>query len=159
MLSEGLLKDQVANGRRFFIRQRFARGMSTHLKAAFLIRAYPEDEKEYADRHLAAIANDVHAFLYDAQNPEHLEKLYIAARQPFGYKIFYAAKKGVDWNPPPVYKEKIRHYINRHHPGWRGNPDGEKIQVGLYEEFGELFIKFSYDREEDTIPFDDIEKY
>jgi hypothetical protein len=159
LLSEGLLLDQLAKGKRFFVRQSFARGMDARLKAAFLFRAYREEEKENAANHVAAISRDANAFLYDADIPEHLEKLQVAARQPFGYKVFYAAKKGVDWNPPPVYREKMRHYINRHHAGWRGHPKGEKVQVGLYEEFGELFIKFSYDREEDTIPFDDIEKY
>ena len=159
LLNEALLRDQVAKGKRFFVRQTFARGMDGRLKAAFLLRAYPEVEKEQAEQHLSAIARDVNAFLYDAATAEHLERLQIAARQPFGYKVFYAAKKGVDWVLPPVYREKIRHYINRHHAGWRGNTAGEKIQVGLYEEFGELFIKFSYDRQEDSIPFDEIEKY
>ncbi|HEX9509595.1 MAG TPA: hypothetical protein VF939_03875 [Puia sp.] len=159
LLSEALLKDQVAKGKRFFVRQTFARGMDARLRAAFLLRAYPSDEKEQAQRHVAAIPRDANVFLYDADNPEHLEKLYIAARQPFGYKVFYAAKKGVDWQPPPIYKEKIRHYINRHHADWRGTREGEKIQVGIYEEFGELILKFSYDGEEDWIPFDDIEKY
>ncbi|HWK02106.1 MAG TPA: hypothetical protein VNS58_00645 [Puia sp.] len=159
LLSETLLKDQVAKGKRFFVRQAFARGMDARLKAAFLFRAYSADEREQAERHVTAIPQDPHVFLYDADIPEQLEKLYIAARQPFGYKIFYAAKKGVDWKPPPVYREKIRHYINRHHAGWRGSREGEKIQVGLYEEFGELLLKFSYDGEEDTIPFGDIEKY
>lgn len=159
LFSETLLKDQVAKGKRFFVRQTFARGMDARLKAAFLLRAYPADEEEQARRHVAAIPGDATIFLYDADIPEHLEKLAIAARQPFGYKVFYAAKKGVDWQPPPVYKEKIRHYINRHHAGWRSSREGEKIQVGLYEEFGELLLKFSYDGEEETIPFDDIEKY
>ena len=159
LFSEGLLRDQVAKGKRYFVRQTFARGWDARLRAAFLLRAYPEAEKELADRHIATLPRDIHVFLYDALLPEHLEKLQIAARQPFGYKVFYAAKKGVDWKPPPVYKEKMRHYINRHHSDWRGSSGGEKIQVGLYEEFGELFLKFSFDGEEDTIPFDDIEKY
>jgi hypothetical protein len=159
LLNEALLRDQVAKGKRFFVRQTFARGMDARLKAAFLFRAYPVEEKEHAAKHVAAIPRDGNAFLYDAEIPEHLEKLHIAARQPFGYKVFYAAKKGVDWKPPPVYREKMRHYINRHHAGWRTTQGGEKIQVGLYEEFGELFLKFSYDGEEDIIPFDDIEKY
>ncbi len=159
LLSEGLLKDQVARGKRYFVRQTFARGMNARLKAAFLLRAYPEAEKEHAEKHIAAIPRDVHAWLYDSAIPEHLEKLFIAARQPFGYKVFYAAKKGVDWKPPAIYEEKMRHYIRRHHGDWRPTRGEEKIQVGLYEEFGELFIKFSYDGEEDIIPFDDIEKY
>lgn len=158
-MTRGLLADQLAKGKRYFIRQTFARGMDARLKAAFLLRAYTPEEKEDADRHLAALGHDGNAFLYDASLPEHEEKLRIAAGQPFGYKIFYAAKKGADWKPPPVYREKIKHYIRQHHPGWRTRKGGDKIQVGLYEEFGELFLKLSYDKEHDTIPFDLIEKY
>jgi hypothetical protein len=53
----------------------------------------------------------------------------------------------------------MRRYIFRHHPAWRPLKAGDKIEIGLYEEFGQLFLKFSYDGENDTIPFDLIEKY
>jgi hypothetical protein len=159
LFSEALLKGQVAGGKRFFVRQTFPRGMDARLKAAFLLRAYPADEQEDAEKHLAVLPWDKNAFLYDAAVPEHLDKLRVAAKQPFGYKVFYAAKKGVDWKPPPVYQEKIKHYIRSRHAGWRTSPGGEKIQTGLCEEFGELFLKFSYAGEQETIPFDDIEKY
>ena len=105
------------------------------------------------------IGRDPNAFLYDVQVPAHVERLEIAAGQPFGYKVFYAAKKGVEWKPPESYQEKMKAYIRRHHSGWRTKKDGDKIQIGLYEEFGELFLKFSYEEEHDTIPFDLIEKY
>lgn len=166
-----MLKDQVAGGRRYFVRQSFPRGYDGRLKAAFLLRAYPAEEKGMAEAHLAALrhdaaidrdtmpARDPNAFLYDAAVPEHLERLYIAAGQPFGYKVFYAAKKGVDWKPPAVYQEKMKAYIRRHHPAWRTQKDGEKISIGLHEEFGELFLTFSFDKENDKIPFDLIEQY
>ena len=159
LLTPGLLKDQVAKGKRYFVRQTFHRGMDARLRAAFLLRAYDEDEKEIAGQHLAVLSKDANAFLYDAALPEHLEKLQVAARQPFGFKIFYAAKKGVDWRPPAVYEEKMKRYLRRHHSDWRTTRGGEKIRIGLYEEFGELFLTFSYEEREDTLPFDDIEKY
>jgi hypothetical protein len=159
LLTPDLLKDQLAKGKRYFVRQTFLRGMDTRLKAAFLLRAYPAEEKENAGQHLAAIPRDVNAFLYDAALPEYLEKLRIAATQPFGYKIYYAAKKGLDWKPPAVYQEKIKHYIRLHHADWQTNRGGGKIEVGLYEEFGELFLKFNSGAEQETVPFDDIEKY
>jgi hypothetical protein len=160
LLNEALLNDQVVKGKRYFVRQTFHRGMDTRLKAAFLLRSYPEDEKGKAEEHLQIVSRrDGNARLYDAVLPEHLEKLRIGARQPFGYKVYYAAKKGVDWKPPAIYEEKIRHYIRRHHSDWRPTGGAEPIEVGLYEEFGELFLKFSYEKEEDIIPFDDIEKY
>jgi hypothetical protein len=177
LLTPGLLKDQVARGKRYFVRQSFPRGYEGRLKAAFLLRGYPAEEKEMADAHLAAlthdaglardtgitrdaaVARDANAYLYDAALPEHLERLYIAAGQPFGYKVFYAAKKGLDWKPPAVYQEKMKAYIRRHHPAWRTQKDGEKISIGLHEEFGELFLTFSFDKESDKIPFDLIEQY
>jgi hypothetical protein len=160
LLNEALLKEQLTKGKRYFVRQTFRRGMEGRLKAAFLLRAYPEDEKEKAEEHLRVLAGkDGNAFLYDATMPEHLAKLTVAARQPFGYKIFYAARKGVDWKPPAVYEEKIRKYILRHHSDWRNVGQGVKIEVGIHEEFGELFLTFRYKEEEDVLPFDDIEKY
>ena len=159
LLTRGLLDDQVAKGKRWFIRQTFPRGMEARLIAAFLVRGYDAEEKNAAGDHLAALAKDGNAFLYDAEDPAHLQKLHIAAGQPFGYKVFYAARKGVEWKPPPQYQEKMRHYLRRHHPAWRPQKEGDKIQIGLYEEFGELFLKFSFADEDDTIPFDLIEKY
>ena len=178
LLTPGLLEDQLAKDKRWFVRQTFPRGMDTRLKAAFLLRAYSFEEKEVADRHMDAISGkaisskavrsdiiasearrDANAFLYDAVLPEHLERLRIAATQPFGYKIFYAAKRGLDWKPPAVYQQKIRHYIRVHHSDWQTNRGGGRIQAGLYEEFGELFLRFSSGEEEETISFDDIEKY
>ena len=159
LLTRDLLKDQLAKGKRYFVRQTFARGMDARLKAAFLLRAYEAGEKDSAEQPLAAIPRDAHTFLYDASLPEHLAKLGTAATQPFGYKIFYAAKKGLDWKPPAVYQEKIKHYIRIHHSNWQTNRGGGRIQVGLHEEFGELFLKFSSGEEQETLPFDDIEKY
>jgi len=159
LLTKGLLKDQVDKGKRWFVRQTFPRGMEARLKATFLLRGYEEEEKALAEQHMAALQRDRNAFLYDAIIPEHLEKLGIAAGQPFGYKIFYAAKKGVDWKPPTTYQQKIRRYINKHHPNWRAQSEGGEIQVGLYEEFGELFIKFSHGHEEEMTPFEAIEQY
>jgi hypothetical protein len=160
LLTKGLLTDQIAKGKRWFVRQTFARGMEARLKAAFLIRGYDAEEKALAETHLATVSrHDGNAFLYDAAVGAHAEKLGVAAGQPFGYKIFYAAKKGLDWRPPAVYQQKIRHYINRNHPGWRPQKEGDKIQVGLYEEFGELFIKFSHELESEIVAFETIEVY
>ncbi len=47
--------------------------MSTGLKAAVVMRAYPEDEENLARQHLAIIQNDKNAFLYDANTAEHRE--------------------------------------------------------------------------------------
>ncbi|HTR31583.1 MAG TPA: hypothetical protein VMH27_20065 [Puia sp.] len=178
LLTPGLLRDQVAKGKRFFVRQTFPRGCDARLKAAFLLRAYEAIDQRTAEQHLAVLTRrpvrgspgeggspggggspDPHAYLYDVTIPDHLVRLKTAATQPFGYKVFYAAKKGVDWTPPEIYREKMRHYINRNHPDWRGTQGREPVEIGLYEEFGELFLKFSHRDKHDTIPFDLIETY
>jgi hypothetical protein len=189
LLTPGLLRDQVAKGKRWFVRQNFPRGYDSRLKAAFLLRAYEDIDKPTAEQHLAALTNgnpasprdpaaflhsdpparspnpaaprfpDPYAFLYDVAIQDHLVRLKTAATQPFGYKVFYAAKRGVDWQPPEAYREKMRHYIRAQHPSWRPARGADQIEIGLYEEFGVLFLKFSYEDQHDTIPFDLIEKY
>jgi hypothetical protein len=159
LLTPGLLRDQVAKGKRYFVRQNFPRGYEGRLKAAFLLRAYEPIDQLTAEQHLAALHKDPYAFLYDVTVQDHLVRLKTAATQPFGYKVFYAAKRGVDWKPPETYREKMQHYIRRHHPAWRGTRGANPIEIGLYEEFGELFLKFSCEDEHDTIPFDLIETY
>jgi hypothetical protein len=158
-LTNGLLQDQLAKGKRYFVRQTYPRGMEPRVIAAFLLRAYFADEKDTADNHMATLGNDCNSFLYDTATPGHLEKLRIAATQPFGYKIFYAAKRGLDWRPPQAYQEKLRRYIRRKHPDWRPQKEGDVVAIGLYEEFGQLYLKFSHSEEEDRIPFDLIESY
>jgi hypothetical protein len=159
LLTPGLLRDQVAKGKRYFVRQTFPRGYDSRLKAAFLLRAYKAIDQPSAEQHLAALSKDPHAYLYDVTIQDHLVRLKTAATQPFGYKVFYAAKKGVEWQPPEIYREKMRHYINKHHPDWRDTQGREPVEIGLYEEFGELFLKFSHRDKHDTIPFDLIETY
>jgi hypothetical protein len=156
ILTPGLLEDELKMGKRWFVRQTYPRGMQADLKAALVVRSYGQEEKVIAEEHLAAIENDKAAFLYDASLPEHLEKLTTAAKQPIGYKVFYLGRKGVEWDPPLLYKQKVKHYILKHYSSWSKG----KIKVGLCEKFGELFLKFNYNnKEKDIIPFDMIEKY
>lgn len=158
LLNERLLHDKLKEGKRYFVRQYYPRGMQPRIRASFLFRAYEEEEKEVAENHFAHIKSDKTAFLYDAKNAEDLGKLEVAAKQPIGYKIFYAGKKGIDWNPPREYQFKIRDYIKTKHPSWKTQKGGDKVQVGLYEEFGELFLKFSFDGEDDNVLLDEVEK-
>ncbi len=151
LLNEALLDAEITKGKCFFVRQCFSRGMVMPLRGAFLLRAYFANEKDAVGKHMAAIARDPNAFLYDAGTPDHLKKLFIAASQPIGFRIYYAAKKGTDWEPPLVYQDKMRRYLRRHHARWRTKRGGEPIQIGLFEEFGELFLKFSYEGGNTTI--------
>jgi hypothetical protein len=154
-----LLKDKIAEGKRYFVRQTYPRGLMAETRASFLIRAYDEHEKQQAEKHIEFLSNDSFRYLYDAREPIHLEKLKMAAGQPLGFKIYYAGKKGLDWIPPASYKEKMKRYIGKKHPNWRAQRTDKKVRIGLYEEFGKLFLKFSFGEEEDKVPLDEVEKY
>jgi len=154
-----MLKIKLADGKRFFIRQTYPRGLYPGLRAAFLFRAYEEHEKEQAESHLHKIDQDPHRFLYDATREDHLQKLYVAAGQPPGFAIYYAGRKEQDWKPPYEYQLKLKNFIRSIHPEWKPKRGGDKIQAGLYEEYGELFLKLSFESENDLIPFETIENY
>lgn len=157
ILTPGLLDNELKLGKRWFVRQSYPRGMEAGLKATLTVRSYPAEDNETAEAHLAAIGNDKMAFLYDAALPEHLERLKTAAKQPEGYATFYIGTKIIKWNPPSGYKEKVRHYIRRHHSS---ESKGKKIIVELHEKYGELLLKFKYNnKDQDLIPFDTIENY
>lgn len=150
LLNAALLQEQITNGKRWFVRQTYRRGGAR----AFLLRAYTDGEKEYAEQHMETLSKDRHAFLYDAELPGHRQRLERAAGQPEGYQVYYAVKKGRDWTPPEAYQQKIRSYIWKNHPDWRAPA---KIEVGLEEEFGELFLVLQCKSEEVTIPLATIE--
>jgi hypothetical protein len=164
LLNEPMLREKLQAGKRWFVRQTYKRGMHARLKAAFLFRGYDADEQELAERHIATLQTDPNAFLYDAENPIDLQKLFTAASQPFGFKVFYAGKKGVDWKPPADYQARMKKYIKAKHPGWQSIRKGDsksrdKIAIGLYEEFGQLFLKFSFEDQVDQVPLQVIENF
>jgi len=158
LLNEKILADKIQSGRRFFVRQTYPRGFEVRLKAAFLLKGYSSIDKDVALQHMETLKKDGNAFLYDVEDADHLKKLYTAAQQPFGFKVYYAAKRGEDWRPPEEYRMKIKVYLKQNHPNWKSKPGGEKVAVGLYEEFGKLFLKFSFDGEEDLVPIEKIER-
>jgi hypothetical protein len=161
LITPSLLISQISDkkGKRFFVRQTFKRGFLEGLKAAFLLRGYTEDEKDVANEHFTLLAHDPNAFLYDAKNEEHLEKLKIASRQPSGFKVYYVGKTKVDWKPPKIIVDKLQKYIRARHPHWRTKKGSDPIDAGLYEEFGNIYFKLNFGSEEEKVFFDIIENF
>lgn len=150
-LLDGLLKA----GHTHFVRQTYKRGID-HFdpqKGAFLISPYNELSK--ANMHYEALKNDGNRFLYDVAENEHLKKLYIAATQPGGYKV-YAPLLPAPWKPSDIIAGKIRRYINQvlH---WQPRVK-EGVNSNLFIQFGELFITLKSGSHEIKIPFSDIER-
>ncbi|MES1218479.1 MAG: hypothetical protein ABUT20_23435 [Bacteroidota bacterium] len=159
LLNDSVIRDQLEKGKRYFVRQTFKRGHVDGIKAAFLFRGYDKDERLTAMAHMECVNTDRNAFLYDAENPDELVRIYAASKQPKGYRIYYVGKIKIEWKPPKVYENKIRSYIKKKHSDWRTRKGEDPVEIGLYEEFGELFLKFNFRGDEDYIPFDEIEKY
>jgi hypothetical protein len=153
-----ILQAKIAGGRRYFVRQLHPPGMEPGLRGAFLIKSYEDAERNQADLHMQQIQQDNYAFLYDVLIPEQKRKLETAARQPAGFKIFYAGRKGIQWKPPLDYQTKIRTHIREQHPDWLPIRGKQPVAVVLHEEFGTLFLTFSFAKESETIPFADFEK-
>lgn len=156
LLNEQILQDRLQAGRRWFVRQSYPRGACS--RQSFLFRSYADEETEQARTHLRQLDKDPYARLYDARDPGDLERLCRAATQPEGYCIYYAGSMRSDWRPSPAYEARIKNYIRTYHSHWRSGKKGNRIEVGLLEQYGFLFIKLSYEEEEEIIPFELIEK-
>jgi hypothetical protein len=148
-----VLKELIKTGHRYFVRQTYKRGLTSELKASFLISHYEEQAK--ADIHYTALVNDANGFMYDAENPDHLAKLQVAASQPAGYRIFTLHLAMEEWKVPLVLKGNLRRYITR--LGWQPAKD-KGVNAKLFSQFGELFIALKWQSHETKVPLYEIEK-
>ncbi|HLX91482.1 MAG TPA: hypothetical protein VKR32_07355 [Puia sp.] len=143
----------------YFVRQTYLRGRQPGIRAAFLLRGYTLNEKSLAEKHFSLLRDDSNSFFYDARIPDHLRRLEFAASQPAAFKIFYVGKTTMEWRPPPEYQKKTKYFLQNNFPDWRTTRGKNKIWVGLFEEFGNLWLKFGFENEEHLIPFERIENY
>lgn len=157
LFSAKLLDSLIRSGNHFFVRQTYQRGMNDkqeHLRAAFLLTHY--DDLISAETHFFALPNDPHRFLYDAANPEHYNKLLVAAAQPVGFRVF-SPLMPQPWKPPTPMARQIRDYISEKMNWTPARSDS--VKADLFTQFGELFINLKFRNEELKVPLADIEKY
>lgn len=157
LLSTRLLEALIKAGNTFFVRQTYKRGkneLNPLNKAAFLITHYTDYSK--AKTHYDALHNDPNRFLYNIEEPEHYEKLLVAATQPAGFHI-YSPIIQQRWKPTPPIAAKIRRYINEKMSWTPGRND--VVKADLFVQFGELFINLKYGIHEVKLPLADIENY
>ena len=157
ILTPELLDGLITGGHRYFIRQSFIRGknpLDHETKEAFLITPYRDFSEVNA--HLQAIKYDGRKYVYQIGDQWELDKLYIAARQPEGYKVFVALLREPRWKPPKMLTPKINNYL-RAYTRWKPER-GIETRVNLFMQFGELFLILQYKSEEIKVPLLDIEK-
>jgi hypothetical protein len=165
LFTSQLLAVHLQSGNRYFVRQTYERGLTnpsnnpptntTSPKAAFLISEYADLSR--AKIHLAALEHDPQAYLYDAEDPEHLRRLNIAAGQPAGYAIYAPLLAMRQWKPTDLLKAKIKTYIESKLK-WkpRGSDD---IGAELFLHFGELFITLKFGHDHAKVKLLEIEKH
>ncbi len=151
-----LLEALLQHGKRYFVRQTFRRGvplLQEGIKGAYLISHY--DSLHEAQVHCDALAHDPNRFVYDWSNPEHRERLKIAAGHPAGYNV-YSSTFQKDWENQITerIKKSIRLYVTA--LGWQPSRS-EGLHTSFYHTFGELYIKLKFKSREVRVKFEEIE--
>lgn len=165
IFSPQLLSVHLQSGNRYFVRQTYERGLhttSSHQqanaappKAAFLISEYTELSR--AKIHMAELETDTQAYLYDAEDAEHLRRLQVAASQPPGYAIYAPLLAMRQWKPTDALKAKIKSYIETRLKWKPKGSDG--LDAELFLQFGELFITLKFGRDHAKVRLIEIEKH
>jgi len=104
------------------------------------------------------IGHDAYMYLYEWDNPEHQQKLYVAASQPVGYKVYSGVFKK-DWEKQisNSMNETAKTYIEtkiRWKPG-----RGDNVDFKLYVNYGELYAKLKFRGQEVRVKLEEIENH
>lgn len=157
VILEALLRQPM-----YFVRQEYKRGAFVYdgeTTRTLLLTHYPkhEIEQERAERHMRLLVKDPYRFLYDSTNPEHLEKLKMAAQQPEGYRIYINLMQS-KWKASSLLKLKIGRYVRDKMPWWNYSPS-DKLKVRLKERYGELFLALLWRGQQTEILLEEIENF
>ncbi|MBO9727743.1 MAG: hypothetical protein J7623_03785 [Chitinophaga sp.] len=156
LLSGELVTALLENGFTLFVRQSYAAGRTNtdiHIREVFLITPYKDIGE--ANMHFQHIRFDSRKYIYQAHHPEEIAKLYKAASQPAGYKVYASLLQQEVWQPPLIMDPAVRRYISRK-TTWR--PDKEEaVQAELFLHYGELYFTLKYGDEEIKVPLSEID--
>jgi hypothetical protein len=156
LLSVALVKALLENGFTLFVRQSFPAGRNDsdlHISEVFLITPYKDIGE--ANLHFQHIRFDHRKYIYQAHHPEEIEKLYKAASQPPGYKVYASLLQQVEWDPPLYMDPYVRKYIS-FKTKWRPEKR-EQVNAELFLHYGELYFRLTYGDEEIKVPLSDID--
>lgn len=144
-----------------FVRQQYPRGKQhpaeTSIPLLLTHYSFHETDQERAERHIRLLFKDPYRFYYDGRQPEHREKLRIAAGQPEGYRI-YINLMPKKWKASDGLKIKISRYLSHKLPWWHYSPK-DKLHVTLKERYGELFVALLWRGQQTEVLLDDIENF
>ena len=152
---DGMLRQPM-----YFVRQYYKRGTDPFDEGIPLLLTHyihhPADI-ERSERHMRLLKMDKHRFLYDSTNPEHLERLRVAASQPAGFHI-YINLLPREWKATDGLKKKIREFMLQRFPEWTYSPS-DRLKVTLKERYGELYLGFLWKGQQAEVNLDEIESF
>jgi hypothetical protein len=151
-----ILDKLLLAGCRWWVRQYYPRGVDNAdvIRHVYLVTYY--NDPLQARVHYDIIKQRTGSYLYDTEVEEDRNKLYIAAGQPEGFKI-YINQTYLEWEPPKKMQYKLQSYV-RYTLNWRTQRGGEKIQVVLTSTAGDDFlIVFKYQGMEQAIGLNEFE--
>jgi len=158
LLNEKLLKAMLKQDM-YFVRQAYPRGkdsIETNRKPFLLTHyTYHEIDKERAYRHRKLLWNDPNRFLYDSTNPVHLNKLYQAAAQPAGFKI-YTNILLQPFKPTVLMRKQVYTYLRNRFTTWQ-DIEKEKITIRLQDLYGELYLVINWKGNKVEVLLDEVE--
>ena len=154
LLSAALVSALLENGFTLFVRQSYpaAKDDTGACRETFLITPYKDIGE--ANMHFQHIRFDRRKYIYQSHHPEEIEKLYKAASQPPGYKIYAALLQRESWEPPPYIASAVRKYIS-FKTRWKPERP-EEVTAELFLHYGELYFTLKYGDEEIKVPLSDI---
>lgn len=159
LLLEPVLDRLIERGVTYFVRQTYDRGrdhFEHNIKGVFLFSHY-KDSNEAIAHFTSAIKYDPAKYLYNIHQPYDRERLYIAARQPEGYRIYVDvfAFHLEEWAPPEHLAKRMELYLRS--MDWK--PREGKISSSISVQTGTLYITFRRGREEMKVNLSEIEKF
>ena len=151
-LLESMLSRQV----RFFVRSWYKRGRNYTdeiVRESFVISHY--HTREEGERHFNSILADPYRFLYDASNPQHVQRLHRAAANR-EYKVYSGFLiPGIEKKANRRFAKQTSLYLFRN-THWE-LPRGTSINPELFMQQGELYARIAYRGNEIKVKFEDIE--
>jgi hypothetical protein len=156
LLNVSVVHRLLEAGCRWWVRQYYPQGINAaeNTRQAYLVTYY--NNAHHARVHYDIIKNKKGSYLYDTEGHEDRKKLYIAATQPDGFRI-YISQTYFEWEPPKHLQYKLQAYV-RFQLGWTAQKGAEKIRVGLTATAGDDFlIVFKYKGMEQAIGLQEFE--
>jgi hypothetical protein len=146
---------------KLFVREYYERGSTVHESSLpLLLTCYDkENEVEHSRAlfHLRQLKGMRYAFLYDSEIKRDREKLFIAATQPAGYRVFInmLASK---WKPPALLRGKIHEYMMHNLPWWNYDRSNQ-LHLHLKDRYGKLYVQLSWKANRAEVILEEIENF